>query len=248
VAGSSRARQGQRALQTAPVSTPRAACPKACPSRRPAGRAERVGDGGRRGPHQQRALQRQRHALDQPARAALDSSGSPACLEAQHRVVEPRVGAAGAVELGEVRLHARGLTRHGPQDVEGVDVARALPHRVERCFAVEPRHAGVLDVAVAAQALQRLGRDGRAALADPVLADGGGDALERLLLRVAAAGPVDRAGEAQGERGGRLGLEVQVGQHVAHQRLVDQQTAERRPVARVVHGLRHRARMPDALR
>ena len=71
--------------------------------------------------------------------------------------------------LAQRRQRCR-LAGQGAHDVEGVDVARALPDRVERRLAVEPRQAVLLDVAVAAEALQRLGDHRRGALADPELA------------------------------------------------------------------------------
>ena len=60
-----------------------------------------------------------------------------------------------------------GLAGQRAQHVEGVDVARALPDRVERRLAVEQRQPGLLDVAVAAEALQRLGDHGRACACRP---------------------------------------------------------------------------------
>ena len=71
------------------------------------------------------------------------------------------------------------------QHVERHDVARALPDRRQRHLAIQARHAGLLDVAVAAEALERLERVARPALADPVLADRGREALE--LARAASS-------------------------------------------------------------
>jgi hypothetical protein len=62
-----------------------------------------------------------------------------------------------------------GLAAERAQDVERGHVARALPDRVDRRSTVERGHARVLDEAVAAQALERLSRVHRGALADPVL-------------------------------------------------------------------------------
>ena len=47
---------------------------------------------------------------------------------------------------------------------------------------------------------------------------------------------VDRVGQPHREHGGRLALQRQVGEHVAHQRLVDEQGPERAAVPGVVHG------------
>ena len=60
------------------------------------------------------------------------------------------------------------------QQVQGLDVGRAFPDRVERHLAVDARHhafAVFFDVAVAAQAFHGLLREGAAALADPELGD-----------------------------------------------------------------------------
>ncbi len=111
-------------------------------------------------------------------------------LQPDDRVVQPRVGAAGQVHLGEERVDAGRLARHRAQDVERLHVARALPDRVERRLAVEPRQAGVLDVAVAAQALQRLGRRRRAArLHTQYLPTATASRLNACSSRVARAGP-----------------------------------------------------------
>src|SRR5690606_16925977 len=122
----------------------------------------------------------------------------------------------GERQLAEQRVDGGGAAPERPQHVEGVDVAGALPYRVERRLAVEPRHAGVLDVPVAAEALQRLGDEGGTALGDPVLADGGGEAAERLLPLVTTDAAVGGARQPQREGGGGLRLDREVGDDVAH--------------------------------
>ena len=74
-------------------------------------------------------------------------------LERPDGGVEGAVGAAGGGELGGERVGGGGLAAQGAQDVEGDDVARAFPDRVQRRLAEEARHRGVLDVAGAAVAL-----------------------------------------------------------------------------------------------
>jgi hypothetical protein len=64
------------------------------------------------------------------------------------------------------------------------DVARPLPHAVQRRLAEQPGQVGLLDVAGAAQALERLGRVHRRPLADPVLHDRGEQPLHVLLVLV----------------------------------------------------------------
>ena len=72
----------------------------------------------------------------------------------------------------------------------------------------------------------------RSALADPVLADGGREAAERRVGGVVGARDAQRGG------GRGLGLELEVGEDVAHRGLVGEQAAEGRAVAGVVDGLR----------
>ena len=154
----------------------RAACRRRRPAPR-ARRAERVGHLGRAVPEQQRALERDREPLEQTAGAL--SSGSAARARAGDRRVEPRVRAGGEPHLREERVGASRARARGAQDVERVDVSRALPDRVQRALAVQPRQLRLLDVAVAAEALERLGDERRRALADPVLRDRGREPAER---------------------------------------------------------------------
>ena len=116
------------------------------------------------------------------------------------------------------------------------DVARALPDPHQRRLTVQPRHPGLLDIAVAAQAFQRFGGVRGRALAHPVLADGQTDAREQRLALVPAHRPVGGTGHPHRDDGRGLGLHGQVGQHVTHQRLVDQVGAERLSVLGVVDG------------
>ena len=57
------------------------------------------------------------------------------------RAVQARVLALGQADLGEPGLEHLGLAAEGAQHVEGVDVARALPDRVQRRLAEQQRHA-----------------------------------------------------------------------------------------------------------
>ena len=57
------------------------------------------------------------------------------------------------------------------------------------------------------------------------LATGREQALHGALV-LAAGGAVEAARQPQGQRGGRFGFQRQVGQHVFHERLVDQLFAE----------------------
>ena len=143
-------------------------CSPASPARRDG--AERVGDRGRRVAHEQRALQRERHPLDDAARARLDRLGVGELVAQRARRTRrgarrrrpPRRPRRGTPRSASGARPARAARR-------GHDVARALPDRRQRHLAVQARHARLLDVAVAAEALERLERVAGAALADPVL-------------------------------------------------------------------------------
>ena len=197
--------------------------------------AEGVGDRRIAEADHERALEHQRHALDQAPRPRLDPLEVGELVAQRGRGgVEARVGAGGLVDLGEEGLERLRPADHRPQHVEALDVARALPDRVQRRLAIEARHPRLLDVAVAAEALERLAgvRDGP--LAEPVLEHRVGDPLELRLALVAGDRFVVGAREAHRADRRRLGLDREVGEHVSHQRLVDQQRAERRALRGVV--------------
>ena len=130
------------------------------------------------------ALEGDREVLDHAARVELRArrlanTAAASLAHAREVGVEARVAAGRQLALGQERRQALGLLDHRAQHVERGDVARALPDRVQRRVAVEQRHSRVLDEAVAAQALERLGRVRGGALADPVLHHRGGEAAER---------------------------------------------------------------------
>ena len=182
-------------------------------------------------------------ARSSTARRASHCASSPASSAQRRRQrvevgVEPRVAAAGELALGEEGGQALGLARQRAQDVEAHDVAGALPDAVQRRVAQQLRHRALLDVAVAAQALERLHGVRRRALADPVLEHRGGEAAELVVLLVV------RAREPQRGRGRGLGLDREVGEHVEHQRLLGQRRAERGAPARVVDRLGDAAAHP----
>ncbi|CAM5674980.1 hypothetical protein MAUB1S_00030 [Mycolicibacterium aubagnense] len=140
-------------------------------------------------------------------------------------------------QLVEQHLDALGLGGHGAQGVQRADIARTFPDAHQRGLPVQPRHARLLRVAVAAEALHGLRGVRRRALAHPVLGRGQTDSAEQAFALVATDSAVGGPGHAHREHGGGLGLDGHVGQHVAHQRLVDQVRTERLAVLRVVHGL-----------
>ena len=137
------------------------------------------------------------------------------------------------------RCAGRRFATERTQHVEALDVAAAFPDRIERRLPVEPRQDGFLHVAGAAQAFLRLVDEGRRALADPVLADGGGDAGEGRFGRVAWP-RVHGTRDAHGQRRGSLRFDGEIGQHVAHERLFDQPLAEGGTMRGMVDGLRQR--------
>ena len=198
-----------RATIAAPSTPARAACrtraraPRRAARRRtrrppPAARGARAARPGTRarGP---RPRGRARHCASSPAER-------PASRQRVEVRVEPGVGAARELALGQERGQAVGLAGHRAQHVERHHVARALPDAVQRRVAQQPRHRRLLDVAVAAQALERLGGVRRRALADPVLHDRGAEAAERARrprrrrARAAARSPSPPRTRAPGRR------------------------------------------------
>jgi hypothetical protein len=188
-------------------------------------------------PDQQRTLQHQRDQLGQAAGVAL-AGVQDRLAEPRDRLVEPVVRAGCQVYLGEQRLDRLRLAHHRAQRVEGRHVAGALPDRAERRLAVQPGHAGLLHVPVAAEALQRLRRVARRALAHPVLGRGEREPPERSLGGGPGSGPVRRARQPERHRRGGLGLDRQVREHRCHGRLRSQRAPERGPV-RGVERRRH---------
>src|SRR5829696_2566209 len=116
--------------------------------------AERLCDPRVAVPVEERSLQRDRHRLDEAARALL------------RRVLEHRlhVRRVARLELAQERLGRRRLAAQRAEDVECLHVRRALPDRVQRALAEEAREAALLDEAVPAEAFERLADDGRARL------------------------------------------------------------------------------------
>ncbi len=154
--------------------------------------------------------------------------------------------AARGGQLARERRRGVGAAQRA-QQVQRHDVGRALPDRVQRHLAVDARHhalAVFLDVAVAAQALHGLLAEVAAALADPELGDRRQHAAQRGLVRALGVpgllAAVDRRGQAQREHGCGLAVEGEIGQHVLHQRLLDQPPAEGAAVSGVVQRQRQR--------
>src|SRR5690242_18027061 len=101
---------------------------------------------------QERGLQDDCHPLDQAPGMRLDVAiASELALQLGDRAVEAGVPGR-ELDLREVSGHRVRLPPHGAKDVKRVDVARALPDRVQGRFAVQAREYRLLDVAVAAVA------------------------------------------------------------------------------------------------
>ena len=129
--------------------------------------AEGVGDRFVAVADQEGGLEGEGHALDHAAGAGLDRGdvAGEFVAEGGGEGGEAGLGGGAVGDLGEEGLDRGGALHHRAEDVEALDVAAALPDRVERALAEEARHAGLLDVAVAAEALEALARVGGGALA-----------------------------------------------------------------------------------
>src|SRR5581483_10542185 len=97
-------------------------------------RAERTRDRLVTEAQQQGALEGERHSLGEVPAQIGDMR------------VEPRL-ARSLADLGEEGVDGIRALDHRPQDIEALDVARALPDRGEWGLAIEARHARLLDVA-----------------------------------------------------------------------------------------------------
>ena len=189
-------------------------------------------------PHQQRTLQGQTDVFGDLAGPILNGL-QVAELRAQllDVAIQPGVLPGALAELVEEHLDALRTSCHGAQRVQCADVAGSFPDAHQRSLPVQPRHAGLLDIAVAAQAFHGFGGMRCRPLAHPVLAGGQADPAQQGLGLVAAHGTVGGAGHAHRDHGGGLGLNGQVGQHVAHQWLIDQILTKCLAVLGMVDGL-----------
>ena len=180
-------------------------------------------------PHEERALERERQPLDHAPRPAFEA------VRLGQLGADPRDGSVELrreLDLREECLERRRLLLDRAQDVERVYVPRALPDRVERAFAEEARQLRLLDVAVSAQALERLRDKRRRPLADPELRDRGRQPPERVVALVV------RAREAQRPSPSPLPIRR------TDRRARSASVAARRAVARTPSGARRDASPP----
>jgi len=193
----------------------------------------------------QSGLHGQRHVLREAARFHFAGHFFHANGQLRGKPVQRWVHPFGRGQLMRQRGGGIGLAQ-GAQQVDGHDVARAFPDAVERHLAVDARHhafTALLHITVAAQTLHGFLGEVAAAFADPELGHGCEQAVHHLLVGV--AGAVEAARQAKGERGRGFRFERQIGQHVFHQRLVDECLAKglalRRVVERNAQRLAHQA-------
>ena len=159
--GAPRSDAGRVALDDAPEVRARGSVPKARPHRRRgARRRRRRRPPGRRsapaaspgGPAPSARPRAGRGPRSPRGRSELVAQLAPRRRRGAARRRSPRSTSA---KNASTRL---GAARHRAQHVEALHVARALPDRGQRALAEQAGHAGLLDVTVAAQALQRLDR------------------------------------------------------------------------------------------
>ncbi len=103
-------------------------------------------------------------------------------------------------------------------------------------LAVDARQIEFLDIAVAAQDLHRLRSECRRAFADPELRGRRDDAAEvrrRITLIIVGASQPHR------QHGRGFGLNRKIGEHVRHQRVLDEPLLKSPAVPGMMNGLRH---------
>ena len=167
--------------------------PGACGPSRDAQNASATGGG--RVPHQQRRREGHRDLAGQPPGLVLRLQAGRRLQrghqrpQAGHGAVQRRVRARRGAQFGQQGVGRALGPGQRPQHVQRGHVARALPDRVQRGLPVDPRQAGLLHVAVAAEAFQRLGGVRREPLAHPVLGRGQRQPQQRGLAGVAARRP-----------------------------------------------------------
>src|SRR5438876_8315730 len=104
--------------------------------------------------NEQRALERERERLHQPARAGLVRRPELR-LRLVQRHIEPAVCSTAKPQLGHQRVARLWFFLQRAQDVETDDVARTFPDGIERRLPVQAGQDRFLDVPVAPEALER---------------------------------------------------------------------------------------------
>ena len=156
-------------------------------------------------------------------------------------LVQSRIATPGLAQFGKPGLQHRRSLGQGAQHVQRLHITRALPDRIDRRLAVKPRHDEVFGDPVATETLHGfVGMEG-SAFTDPVFARRQAKAQQQLFVFVfrVQGGLVQRLPHTHGNRQRAFHFQLQVRQHITHQRLVQQGLAERRPTGSMVHRLSH---------
>ena len=184
------------------------------------------------GLHQQH--QKLRMAARQPFRRL--ALGPQPSNQRRGRIAQTRVLAAERRQVFQQCLHGLRFPADGTHHVQRHHIARSFPDRNHRCFAIQAAHRAFIHIAVTAKDLHGLARQFHAALGQPELGRRRDDALVGTLQRI-IIGQREGLGQPHHHQRGGFGFERHVGQHVAHQRLIDQRLAERATVAGMVQRL-----------
>jgi len=126
------------------------------------------------GAQQHRRLQGQRQVFD-PASDVPSRANFRHCAASQQRAqlpcmgIEIGIGGPVRIDFGQQRRPGVRLAGKRTQHVQALDVAAALPDRIQRRLPVQPREHRFFDIAGAAEALLRFVDERRRTLADPVL-------------------------------------------------------------------------------
>src|SRR5690554_2595407 len=201
-----------------------------------AGGAEGVGDVFVAKAQQQRTLHGQGHAVDEVSGAVLEVADvGEVVMQLGQVLVEAAVGAFGFGGFFEEGVEGFGFFLQGAQGVEALDVAAAFPDSVDGGFPELAGHDAVFHDAAAADAFHGFVGVVGGAFADPVFADGYGQAGEQAFVYAVLV--VHGPGNPHGVGEGGFVFDDQVGQNVLHQWLVAEGCAEGAAVVAVVRGL-----------
>src|SRR5690242_9407933 len=101
-------------------------------------------------------------------------------------MIEDRVNSPDRRKLLLKSFDRSRILLHGSQNIQALEIAGALPERIQWSISIQSRKRRLFHVAVSAQTLQSFGNNRRRSLGDPILGNGGSNASELLLARVFA--------------------------------------------------------------